>query len=178
MPTVIEASQQMEVSEAALSHLSEGMAPDAAVKALRAAGLVQDALKLTARLLPKSYAVAWACQCARAEPLGMEARAGAALAEAWVRDPNEQNRRAAYEFAHAGGYKSVGAWLAATAGWASGSLAPAAQQVPVPPPDQLTAKATVAAVSMLAAQVAEKFDERLRKYMDSAMGLLGPGSLG
>jgi hypothetical protein len=132
-----------------------------------------DALKLLARLLPKRYVVAWLCQCAREQQLSVEDRAGASLAEKWAREPNEANRRAAFEFANAGGYKSLGAWIAAAAGWADGSLAPAKQETPVPPPEHLTACAAVAAVNMMAALAPEQFAARRIAFIQRAMDLLG-----
>jgi hypothetical protein len=175
MSAVMQASMQMELSEPASAMLRADMTPQAAVQALVGAGQVQDALKLLARLLPKRYAVAWLCQCARDQPLGPEDKAGASLAEKWVREPNESNRRAAFEFANAGGYKSTGAWLAAAAGWSGGSLAPASQETPVPPADHLTACAVVAGINMLAALVADKFESRRAGYIEPAMSLLNAG---
>ncbi|NMW24174.1 hypothetical protein HFP05_07175, partial [Rhodanobacter denitrificans] len=93
----------MELSEQANALLRSEMTAPVAVRALVDAGQVQDALKLIARMLPKRYAVAWLCQCARDQALNPEDRAGASLAEKWVREPNESNRRAAFEFANAGG---------------------------------------------------------------------------
>jgi len=119
--------------------------------------------------------VAWLCQCARDQPLELEDKAGASLAEKWVREPTESNRRAAYEFANSGGYKSLGAWLAAAAGWSGGSLAPSAQETPVPPPEQLTACATVAAINLMAALVAEHFAARRAEFVARALNLLGTG---
>ncbi|GGY16211.1 hypothetical protein GCM10008098_04300 [Rhodanobacter panaciterrae] len=175
MSAVMQASIQMELSEPASALLKPDMTAQMAVQALVGAGQIQDALKLLARLLPKRYAVAWLCQCARDQPLNPEDKAGASLAEKWVREPNESNRRAAYEFATAGGYKSAGAWVAAAAGWSGGSLAPASQETPVPPPDHLTACAAVAAINMLAALVIEKFEVRRAGFIEPAMNLLNAG---
>ena len=175
MSAVIHASVQMELSAPASARLRADMTPRAAVQDLLDAGQAQDALKLLARLLPKRYAVAWLCQCARDQPLTHEDRSGAALAEKWVREPTESNRRAAFEFAHAGGYKALGAWLAAAAGWSGGSLAPAAQETPVPPAEHLTARATVAAINLMAALDATHFAVRRTAFIERAMSLLGAG---
>lgn len=175
MSAVIHASVQMELSAPASARLRADMTAQVAVQDLLAAGVAQDALKLLARLLPKRYAVAWVCQCARDQVLSQEDRAGASLAEQWVREPSESNRRAAFEFAHAGGYKSLGAWMAATAGWSGGSLAPAAQETPVAPPDHLTARATVAAINLMAALDATQFEARRAAFIERAMPLLQTG---
>jgi len=176
MSAVTQASIQMELSEPARALLQPGMTAPVAVQALVSAGQVQDALKLLARLLPKRYAVAWLCQVARDQTLDPEDKAGASLAEKWVREPNESNRRAAFEYANAGGYKSAGAWVAAAAGWSGGSLAPATQATPVPPADQLTAYAVVAGINMLAALVIEKFEARRVAFIAPAMNLLNAGA--
>lgn len=175
MSTVLQAAGEMELSEEANASLREDLPAQAAVQALLAVDAVQDALKLAARLLPKRYAVAWVCQCARDQALSLEDKAGLSLAEAWVRDPNEGNRRAAFEFANAGEYQSIGAWIAASAGWSGGSLAPAEQEAPAPPAEHLTARAVVAALNLLAGLVAAEFDERRRAFIDRAMRLLGSG---
>jgi len=174
----MQASIQMELSEPAGALLRPEMTAQMAVQALVGAGQVQDALKLLARLLPKRYAVAWLCQCARDQALNPEDRAGASLAEKWVREPNESNRRAAFEFANAGGYKSAGAWVAAAAGWSGGSLAPASQETPVPPADHLTACAVVAAINMLAALDIEKFAARRAEFIGPALSLLNGNGAG
>jgi hypothetical protein len=175
MSAVIHASVQMELAPDASARLRADMSPQAAVQELLAAGQVQDALKLLARLMPKRYAVAWLCQCARDQPLSQEDRIGASLAEQWVREPSESNRRAAFEFAHAGGYKALGAWIAAAAGWSGGSLAPASQETPVPPAEHLTARATVAAINLMAALDAPQFEARRVSYIERAMSLLHAG---
>ena len=172
MSAVIHASVQMELSPAASARLRADMAPQAAVQALLEAGESTEALKLLARLLPKRYAVAWACQCARDQSLSQEDRMGASLAEQWVREPSESNRRAAFEFAHAGGYKALGAWIAAAAGWSGGSLAPASQETAVPPADHLTARATVAAINLMAALEPAQFEARRVAFIQRALALL------
>ena len=123
-------------------------------------------------------AVARLCQCARLQALDSEDKAGASLAERWVREPNESNRRAAFEFANAGGYKSAGAWVAAAAGWSGGSLAPASQETAVPPPDHLTACAVVAAINMLAALDIGKFTMRRAEFITPALNLLNGSGAG
>lgn len=173
MSGILQASMQMGLSSPASAHLRPEMTPLTAVQSLLAADETEDALSLLACLLPKRYAVAWLCQCARDQPLDLEDKAGASLAEKWVREPTESNRRAAYEFANSGDYKSLGAWLAAAAGWSGGSLAPAAQQTPVPPPEHLTACATVAAINKMAALVGERFAPRRMEFINRALGLLG-----
>ncbi|MFC3550063.1 DUF6931 family protein [Lysobacter cavernae] len=176
MNAIEQACEEMELSAPARALLRTPMSAQGAVRALLDSDQPQDALKLLARLLPKPYAVAWLCQCARGEVLSPEDRAGAALAEKWLREPNEANRRAAFAFAHAGGYASFGAWLAAAVAWSGGSLAPASQDTPVPPAEHLTARAAVAAINLLAAQQPEHFQARRHAYAMRALELLGGGA--
>lgn len=178
MSMLMRAAKQMDLTVEAGALLHDGMTPQEAVDVLLQDDRAEEALKLLARLLPKRYAVAWVCQCARGEKLSMEDKAGAALAENWVREPIEAHRRAAYEFADAGDYESLGAWIAVAAGWADGSLAPAQQEAPVPPEEHLTACACVAAINLLAALDAEQFAERRDQFIHKAMELLARGGLG
>lgn len=173
MSNIKQAAAQMSLADEAGALLRDDMAPRAAVQVLLDAGKEQDALKLLARLLPKRYVVAWLCQCARDQALPVEARAGASLAEKWVRDPSEENRRAAFEFANAGGFESLGAVIAASAGMASGSLAPAKQETAVPPPEHMTAMVAAGAVTMLAALDEGQFAARRAAFIQRALELLG-----
>lgn len=178
MNAIEQACAEMELSAPARARLDPAQPPQVAVRTLLDGGQPQDALKLLARLLPKRYVVAWLCQCARGEALEPEDRAGAALAEKWVREPSEANRRAAFAFAQAGGYASLGAWLAAAVAWSGGSLAPASQETPVPPAEHLTARAAVAAINLLAAQQPERFEARRSAYALHALDLLAGGGAG
>lgn len=169
---VHDACLQMGIEPGARALLPPGTLPQDAVRILLDAGQVQPALQLLAALLSKRYVVAWLCQCARGEALSDDDRAGAALAEQWVRDPGEHHRRIAYEFATADGYQTLGGWIAAAAGWSGGSLAPAAQETPVPPPALLTARAATAAINLLAAIEADRFDQRRAAFAMRALPLL------
>lgn len=172
MSIILQAAAKMELDAGVQALLRPEMSPVEAVSALLASGAHGDALKLVARLLPRRFVVAWVCQCARGETLTLEARAGASLAEKWARDPSEENRRAAFEFARAGEYKTLGAWIAATAGWAAGSLGPADLNVAIPPPDHLTAVAATAAINMMSVLDMVKFDERRLGFVKRALDLL------
>ena len=79
-------------------HLLSG-AQDAAqgLEKLIAAKKIEDAIRLVSRALPKREAVWWCCMCARSVPLpNPDAADIEALnaAEAWVRRPSEEARRA------------------------------------------------------------------------------------
>jgi len=159
---------------ATLGLTTSGVAtPRAAVEALLDAGLAEDALALVARLLPRRYAVAWLCQCARHEALGETDRAGLALAERWVRDGDDAPRRAALAFAKAQRFGGCGAWAAAAAGWSGGDLAAPGSDKPAPPGPAMTARAVALALTHLAAHVREQFVARRVAFVRSALNLLG-----
>jgi len=67
-------------------------------------------------------------------------------------------------------YGTPGAWAAAAAGWAGGSLAP--PDVPVvPPPDHLTAHAVAGAVALAAASDPEQLEARQGAFLHAALDL-------
>lgn len=138
---------------------------------LLARGLPADALVVMARILPKRYVIAWACEClntafARDPATADVDRAGLALAQQWLSDPTEERRRAALEFAEGGQFETPGAWIAASAGWSGGSLAPRGYD-PIVPPDHLPAEAAVAALRLTASRSPE--------YVASVSGFVARG---
>jgi hypothetical protein len=140
-------------------------------------GLPTDALAVVARTLPKRYVVAWACECFKgllaSLPAATDAdRAGLALAQQWLRDPSEDKRRAALDFAEAGQFGSPGAWMAASAGWTDGSLMPRGYD-PIPPPDHLPAEAAVAALRLAASQGSD-FAGAMNGFITRALQIFGP----
>lgn len=141
-----------------------------------------DALGFLAHALPKREAVWWACVCARstlaAEPPAAELNL-LGLAEAWVYDPSEANRRAAMAAAEASEFKTSSSWAAVAAFWSGGSIAPPDLQA-VPPADNLTGKAVAAAVMMAVAlgepdKMEERYRQMLTRGLDIARG--GNGSV-
>ena len=131
---------------------------------LVSAGALRDTLTVIARVLPQQFALAWACECirnllVRDAPAYEVDRAGLALAERWLQDPSEDNRRTALDFAEYGNFNGVGAWIAAAAGWTGGSIAPLGY-TPVPPGKHLAADAVATALVYLASQRPEELAER------------------
>jgi hypothetical protein len=103
------------------------------------------AIVFLAYLLPRREAVWWARQCVGAI-LGSRAEdAALRAAEAWVRAPEEENRRIALEIGGAGDQRLATTWLALAAAWSGGSMcAPDAK--PMAPPVSACAKAANAAI--------------------------------
>ena len=135
--------------------------------------LLLDTIRVVARALSKPVAVRWACSCA-VQASGERAKVPdascVAAAERWAAEPSEENRRAAMAAAAATDYGTPGAWAAAAAGWAGGSLAP--PEVPlVPPPDHLTAHAVAGAVTLAAASDPEQLETRQIAFLHAALDL-------
>lgn len=150
----------------------------AALAKIVEAGMMADAARFMAHALPKREAVWWACMCARAtEPEAPAPDADALVAaEAWVRKPEEDLRRAAMAAAEAAGFRSPEAWAAVGAFWSGGSMAPPGQPV-VPPADHLTGVAVAGSVSLAAVRRApEKAEETLRRFVQGGLDIAAGGS--
>lgn len=172
-------AQQMAFSRGAHAVLAGGGNVRHCLGELLKRGLAADALAVVARALPTRYAVAWACECLKSTlplqtaPSEMD-RAGLALAQQWLSDPSEENRRAALEFAQRGEFGSPGAWIAASAGWSGGSLLPRGYD-PVPPPEHLSAEATVAALRLSASQ-GKDYKGTVAWFIEHALKIFGPAA--
>ena len=108
-----------------------------------------DAIIFLAYLLPRREAVWWAIQCVRAM-LGSSADDGALrAADAWVRAPEDDNRRAALAACNARDQRAATTWLAFAAGWSGGSVTPSDND-PMPAPPAACAQGVHTAVILAA----------------------------
>jgi hypothetical protein len=170
-------TQRLALSSDALAVVAAGGNVRTCLNELIGLGLPADALAVVSRALPKRYVVAWACECFKGVLAGAPVvsdvdRAGLALAQQWLTDPSEENRRAALEFAELGEFASPGAWLAASAGWNGGSLLPRGYD-PIPPPDHLPAEAAVAALRLAASQGSD-YAGAIGGFITRALQIFGP----
>ena len=95
-----------------------------------------------------------------------------ALAENWVRQPEEDQRCAVLDAGMAAPTKTPGVWIALAAGWSGGSMMRAGCRAPVTPPPYLTAKAVNAGVLGALARVDRKARAAtLRPFVDMGMRL-------
>ena len=104
-----------------------------------------DAILFIAHLLPRREAVWWAHECVRAILDPRPEDEALCAAEAWVRAPEEENRRAALGVGNAGDRRAPTTWLALAAGWSGGSRS-APEHKPMPPQPSACARAANAAI--------------------------------
>lgn len=144
--------------------------------ALAASENPNPAVIFAALALPKRESVWWGCLAIRGMGrLNETTREGLRLAEAWVRHPEEDERRAAGEFAQSEYFEGAGAWIAFAAFTTSGSLAPAGLQS-VPPSPEISGKAVAMAV-MLATKDEDALERiaNMRVAIDSARDFANGG---
>lgn len=152
---------------ASLALIAQAQTPAEALAILEHEKRWVDAVNVFAQALPKREAVWWACVCARAAP-EPEPRApdleAVAAADAWVRRPDEANRRAAMAAAQKAELRSPEAWAAVAAFWSGGSLGPETA-AEIPPGEHLTGVAVASAVILAA--VRQEPEKAMQKYLRS-----------
>lgn len=151
------ARQVFEAFPTALSDIEAKPAdigPVAFVEALAGGPTPEDGLSFCAYLLPKREAVWWACNCIRSieGSLSEGDEKLLSIAESWVDEPEEVNRRAALLASEGITVRSPSSWALLAAAWSGGSMVADAER-PVPPPAHLTAQAVRAAVLTSLARV-------------------------
>ncbi len=138
----------------------EGLAPEGLATALAGLEATMDAVAFLAHALPRREAVWWAFTCARAAAGETpEPAVGAALeaARAWITQPTEANRRAAFQAAEAVGLDTPAGAVAAAAFLSGQTLGPE-DGPPVPPDQHAGAKVIVGAIALAALALAPDED--------------------
>ncbi|SRR5579883_151522 len=100
-------------------------------------------------LLPRREAIWWARQSVSALLPRCDEDAALRAADAWVRSPDEELRRAALAIGETADRRQATTWLAVAAGRSGGSLT-APDQKPLPPQPSACARAAYAAVILAA----------------------------
>jgi hypothetical protein len=158
------------------------MAPAAdlpqAIALLEEKGAWIPAIRVFGQALPPREAVWWACVSARANPDPAATpldQAALAAADAWVRRPSEEHRRAAQAAADASGGRSPEAWAAMGAFWSGGSIAPPdVPEVAMPP--HLCGVAVASSVMLAAVRNdPNKAEERYPRFLASARDIAQGG---
>ena len=148
------------------------------IDALEGAGFLVEATRCFAHALPRREAVWWAAMCARhtaPADLAETGRATLDAVELWVRQQNEEGRRAAMSRAEAIGFQTPEAWAAVAAFWSGPSISPP-DQPPVPPPAHLTGVAVAGAVALAAVRGdAQRSPARLAQFLRSAREIAAGG---
>lgn len=145
---IMEAAGISDESRAALG----AVAPGGLAAALTGLEATMEALAFVAHALPRREAVWWAFTCARTaagqEP---EPQVGACLeaAKAWIAEPTEPNRRAAYQAAEAVGTDTPAGFVGMAAFLSGPTLGPP-DGAPIPPEEHAGAKAVMGAVGLAA----------------------------
>jgi hypothetical protein len=150
-------------------------APIAFLKRLAAEGKPDHANAVCAYVLPRREAVWWGCESARTL-LGDRSRSETAelvAAEAWVREPTEENRRTALDIGTKAASNEPMTWLALAAGWSSGTFA----STPFPVPAHMTARGVYVALLICSRIVsANERPSRLQRCIAEGIRLAETGS--
>ena len=107
------------------------------LRRILAKGQLDDALAFCGYLLPRREVVWWGCRSVRT--LRADAAQGPAdglrLAEAWVKDPSLQNRKAAEDFTKTADRNQALTWLALAVVWSGGTISADGKHGAAPPPE-------------------------------------------
>ncbi len=138
-------------------------APDRFFEALREEGRIRDAVRFLGQALPRYEAVLWAARsierCSpQADPQVM------ATISAWLRDPSEPLRRAAYDAARSAPDPSAARLCGLAVFTSGGSLAPEGK-APYPAP-KATAGRFAAGAVLIAAANSPSYDAALEQALD------------
>jgi hypothetical protein len=141
---------------------------------LRNQGRLDEAAMFLGQALPRYEVVAWAARAldnikpAKGSPRPENAHALAA-ARAWLEDPSEPSRRAAFEASNAAGEDAPERFLALAAFFSGGSMAPETCP-PVPPPREAAGKFAATAILVAANQSSDR-QAALLKALDQGAAL-------
>ncbi len=137
-----------------------------------------DAVQFLAHALPRREAVWWASLCV-GPMLGPDSPAVAAAAleaaRAWVIDPTDEKRRAAFPAAEAADIGTPAGCTAAAAYFSGGSLAPA-HLAAVAPPEHVTPLLVASALTLAAViKEPEKADEKYAAFLRTGLEIASGG---
>jgi hypothetical protein len=137
--------------------------------------LYRDAVGMLACALPRRQGVWWAWHCARSlaeSSSSPNATAALAATQAWLANPDENNRKACGDAAVEAGPGTPAGSAALAAFWSAGTLGAANRSVGVPAEDQ--AAQAVACAVVLAAHEGqrEKASERFYIFLREGIALL------
>jgi len=157
----------------------EGASPAQFLNQLIAAKKFEEAIQFFAFALPPREAVWWTCIVSRTlfiESTPQPLIDAVEAAEAWVRKPTDELRRAAMARAQATDFRSPATWAAVAAFWSGGSLAPAdLPEVPAPP--HVMGVAVAGAITLAAVQTEPlRATQKREQYLASAIDIANGGN--
>jgi hypothetical protein len=135
------------------------------------------AISFCAYLLPRREAVWWGCQSLRRMiHLTPPEDEMLAIAESWVREPEEHHRRAALACGYGGDTRLPATWMARAAGWSGGSIV-APRFGNVPAASEQTARAVRAGLMIALMRVPNEYlDQVMAPAITAGIELAaGPG---
>ncbi len=168
--------ERFDISEDAKALLEPGMTSERFLAGLTEAGHFSDAAFFLAHALPKREAVWWGCLSVRSAgeaALDEESTRVLNAAALWVRDPSDENRRAAMQAAQESGLDKP-ASLVGVAAFMSGDTIGLPDTDPVPPPDTVAGTMVASAVMLMAVTPdPASADERYRQFIANGMEIAG-----
>ena len=140
---------------------------------------LEQAIQFLAFAMPAREAVWWTCICTRSvlpEQLPKPLLDAVEAAEAWVRKPSEDTRRAAMARAQGTDFQSPATWAAVAAFWSGGSLSPADLPA-VPAAPHLLGMAVSGAITLAAVQTEpQQADQKREFFLAAGVDIANGGS--
>lgn len=138
-----------------------------------------DAVYFLANALPKREATWWACLSARHALKNVKQSneiKAIELAEAWVYNPIAKNCQPTWDAANALEFETAGSWAAVAAFWSGDNISPI-PSLPVPPANDLTAKAVVSAIMIAAtSDVPENINHNYQLFLQQGINIACGGN--
>lgn len=153
----------------------DGALPEHFFASLREQGRHRDAVRFLGQALPRYEAVLWAARAVERWSPGADPRVMAAVA-AWLRDPSDPHRRAAYDAARSAPDPSAARLCGLAVFTSGGSLAPA-NKPPHPAPKAAVGRFAAGAVLIAAADSPSR-DAALDQALDDGSRLATGGPEG
>lgn len=154
---------------------ADGAAPDRFFAGLREQGRDRDAARFLGQALPRYEAVLWAARTVERWSPGADPRVMEAVS-AWLRDPSEPHRRAAYDAARAAPDPSAARLCGLAVFTSGGSLAPEGK-APHPAPKAAVGRFAAGAVLIAAADSPSR-EAALEQALDYGSRLAAGGPEG
>ena len=171
-----ELCQPLDLDEEAIALLDAKQTMEQYFALLRENNCLPSAVKVFARWLPKTRAVAWGVDCylSTLDPPTLSSGESKAIqaARQWAAEPREENRLRAQCVAEELQHRTPPSWLAGAAASSGGSMSP--PDLPeAPPPDHLTGVLVAGVImSSLANVKATEGVAALNRFLDAGCKLL------